>query len=213
MDNQLINTSENESEHLLRKKMENNENLEESGKLFSIYKSLIEPLSDFEAMEFNINCIDSEIYGLEHKSHWIRNILLLFGVYMIGMGAVWTVVGGTQGLGFLFSGIIYTAVIILISRWRKGKRQEKINDLQKDRAQVDAERNAKLKEIAPLIKYCPPAYRTSEALTYFVDSYINSRVSTLKEAVKEYDALNRHEEICSSLQNIEFALSRIDSKL
>ena len=214
MDNQLVNASEHESEDLLRKKMENNANIEEGGKLFSIYKSLIGPLSDFESLEVQIPNLECDIIRLENKKHWLRNIV----IFLLAAEAILTVVpsvknGDLEGLLIIPGSVFWIVVFMLISRWRTKKRLEKIDKLQNEKSQLEQRRAARLKEIKPLIKYCPPAYRNSEALTYFVDCYVNSRASTLKEAVQEYDSLNRHIEISSSLRNIEEALSRIDSKL
>lgn len=44
-----------------------------------------------------------------------------------------------------------------------------------------------INRIGNLLQFIPPKYRSSNALNYFVESYQNSRVDNLKEAVNAYD--------------------------
>lgn len=44
-----------------------------------------------------------------------------------------------------------------------------------------------INRIGNLLQFVPPKYRSSNALNYFVESYQNSRVDNLKEAVNAYD--------------------------
>lgn len=44
-----------------------------------------------------------------------------------------------------------------------------------------------INRIGNLLQFVPPKYRSSNALSYFVESYQNSRVDNLKEAVNAYD--------------------------
>lgn len=49
------------------------------------------------------------------------------------------------------------------------------------------ERTEKMKqELSKLIVYCPPKYRTAEALAFFYNSFNNSRCDNLKEAINLY---------------------------
>lgn len=54
-------------------------------------------------------------------------------------------------------------------------------------AQLEPDLKQQMLNIKDAIQFVPPQYRFSEALHYFVDSYINSRVDNLKEAVNAYE--------------------------
>lgn len=68
-----------------------------------------------------------------------------------------------------------------------------------------------LQHLTPALQYVPPKYRFSEALEYMADSYANSRVDNLKEAVNLYDTYEFRNEMkegmqlaLQRLQNIEY---------
>ena len=58
-------------------------------------------------------------------------------------------------------------------------------------------------QLIPLIMYVPPAYRTSDALFYFWESWQNSRIDNLKEAVLAYDTQNRHMQVMTKFEHLE----------
>lgn len=63
--------------------------------------------------------------------------------------------------------------------------------------------------IEQYIAFVPPSYRTSSALTYFVDSYANTRVNNLKEAVNAYDLYIRDAKMNDNIRQISGQLSSI----
>ena len=69
------------------------------------------------------------------------------------------------------------------NRTRKENHDRAVNDLA--RLKPDLERQ--VYQIKDAIQFVPPKYRFSGALSYFVESYTNSRVDDLKEAVNAYD--------------------------
>lgn len=66
------------------------------------------------------------------------------------------------------------------------KRLAEAEELEKKYQERVKDREATCLSIAEGLKYVPRKYRTSQALTYFVETYNNSRVDTLKEAVNMY---------------------------
>lgn len=54
-------------------------------------------------------------------------------------------------------------------------------------SRLEPELERQVSRIKNAIQFVPPKYRFSDALRYFVDSYSNSRVDNLKEAVNAYD--------------------------
>ena len=88
----------------------------------------------------------------------------------------------------------------------KRKTSEIVKELEDNEAKMKKDMQQIIDAIEPLICYCPPKYRSSDALRYFVDSYSNTRVNNLKEAVLEYDTLERHREIVNKLEEIRMAI-------
>ncbi len=74
-----------------------------------------------------------------------------------------------------------------------------------------------LRDVSTLI---PPQYRYSDALSFFVEAYSNSKVDNLKEAVNLFDThsyrkqmLQYQEKIVRELEDVNFNLSMIADKL
>lgn len=66
-------------------------------------------------------------------------------------------------------------------------RKESYDKAIKTLAQVEPDLKQQVFQIKDVIRFVPPKYRFSDALRYFVESYTNSRVDNLKEAVNAYD--------------------------
>lgn len=116
---------------------------------------------------------------------------------------------------FLIYGAIIAVIIAIIGTIISNiLAKNSIPRLEKSLRMDIAERNSIVEKIKDYICYVPPSYRYSDAISYFVDSYNNTRANNLQEAVREYDAYIRDKnlqenimtmraEICSQLQDIQ----------
>ena len=82
-------------------------------------------------------------------------------------------------LSFFIIGIIVITVNI-IHKFQNEKYQKEIDELMPIV-------NSEMEDISEVACFIPPNYRYSDALNFFVDSYANSKVDNLKEAVNLYD--------------------------
>lgn len=80
--------------------------------------------------------------------------------------------------------------------------EQQLKDVHEDESKV-------INAISEYICFCPPSYRSSSALAYFVDSYRNTRVSNLQEAINKYDEYLRHEELINAQMTVCTLLNRI----
>lgn len=83
-------------------------------------------------------------------------------------------------------------------------------------AELEPNLEQQIERIRDVICFVPPSYRFSDALRYFVESYANSRVDDLKEAVNAYDThyfrsqtMQMQQEILRQERQNADALSRI----
>jgi hypothetical protein len=118
-------------------------------------------------------------------------------------------------LFFFAEGFIYVYPILLlihavIYMVKRKANNIAIHKLQSQISDATSYRKEIILKIKDYICYVPPAYRTSDALSYFVNSYENTRVGSLKEAVNAYDVyLNNNEmkmlvhQACSELRTIQ----------
>lgn len=74
--------------------------------------------------------------------------------------------------------------------------------LEKKCQELEKEREKTCLSITEEIKYVPKTYRTSHALSYFVEMYNNSRVDSLKEAVNMYVKDSLAQEQLKSIQEL-----------
>ena len=86
----------------------------------------------------------------------------------------------------------------------------KISKIKNDIDDLEKEINNKVDAISDVVMFVPPSYRFSGALSYFVDSYANSRVNNLKEAVNSFDTFKHRMNVEKGLFNIENALRSIE---
>ncbi|MCM1193054.1 MAG: hypothetical protein NC123_01985 [Butyrivibrio sp.] len=70
---------------------------------------------------------------------------------------------------------------------RKKEASEACENYKKMLPQAAAAAQEAQKRIAPYMDYIPPKYQNSRALAFFSESFFNSRVETLKEAVNLYE--------------------------
>lgn len=84
-------------------------------------------------------------------------------------------------------------------------------------AELESDLEWQIDQIRDVICFVPPSYRFSDALRYFVESYVNSRVDDLKEAVNAYDTyyfrsqtVQMQQQILEQERKNADALSRIE---
>ena len=82
-------------------------------------------------------------------------------------------------LSFFIIGII-VIIVNVIHKFQNEKYQKEIDELMPIV-------NSEMEDISEVACFIPPNYRYSDALDFFVDSYANSKVDNLKEAVNLYD--------------------------
>ncbi len=208
------------------KEIENSEDINTTKQLFGIFKSLIAPVREIEQLEEEKKSLNSRFTYCQPEKTVTGNMIaktigycaLFFGIGFIIF--IITILFGSFGAMIVLCldlllpiplGIIVGYV--LPKKANVEKEQQKANSLKEATErmpQLEAREKQLITMIAPYITFCPPSYRTSDALIYFVDSYVNSRVSTLKEAVREYDALNRHMAVMAHLESFEYRLFSIE---
>lgn len=134
----------------------------------------------------------------------------------------------TQGYGFIefLWKYFLVATIISIIDWVvieivvKKASQKNINNLETENAELDIQISDSISSLRKYMVFVPPAYRTSDALNYFAESYFNNRVDNLKEAVLLYDdykfkneSLQGQREMIERLQSIEYTQLTIMDQL
>ena len=108
-------------------------------------------------------------------------------------------------LGGIWLTSIPIAIVLVVLKNRSHK--SKIAKIEAEIEELELSIKNKIDDISDVVVFVPPAYRYSEALSYFVDSYANSRVSNLKEAVNCYDTFIHRRKLEDGFGKIEAALS------
>ena len=75
----------------------------------------------------------------------------------------------------------------MINKALSPQKQPEINNEKAEITSLQQQIQTTINNIKHAIVFVPPAYRTSDALSYFVKAYHNSRVDNLKEAVNAYE--------------------------
>ena len=101
------------------------------------------------------------------------------------------------------------AILVPIFVVYNKKLHKSVPEYERALREVEENEKALVGSIYKYIMYVPPKYRTSEALSYFVESYENSRVSNLQQAVIEYDKYARHQEEMGMLRMVVQMLEMI----
>lgn len=217
-------------------RIESTEDKETNDLLFSLYGKLVEPITAIEKDMANIQ-LNKEIINEHVRFHlslvrswlvfpYIIFCLLLtpiiynfFGIDFFRMKASKQIISCIVvgfGIPVMFSIIRYIIQYFIYCHDRKYS-YESIKVFEQDIYRI-------VEKLKPYIIFVPPAYRTSAALTYFYNAYMNTRVDNLAEAVKSYDTEKRHQElkgtieqgtamISSQLQEISYNQNMISSQL
>ena len=210
------------------KEIENSEDINTTKQLFGIFKSLIAPVREIEQLEEEKESLNSRFTYCQPEKTVTGNMIaktIGYCALFLGIGFIIIIITmlsrrfDVVSIFILCLGLLLPIPLGIIVGYVLPKKanveteQQKVNSLKEATErmpQLEEREKQLITMIAPYITFCPPSYRTSDALTYFVDSYVNSRVSTLKEAVREYDALNRHMAVMAHLESFEYRLFSIE---
>ena len=176
--------------------------------LFTMYNNLIEPLAQIERTHSEI--IETEqtigrtagIISFSFSNalkHAVRLFPKLAVVIFIVLFAMTKFIAALEDLKTVtaFKIIAVTAVTIAliwafcaeaVSSATRERNRKAIHDRAVDAlAKLEDSLKWQVSQIREVIMFVPPKYRFSEALRYFVESYSNSRIDNLKEAVNAFD--------------------------
>lgn len=110
---------------------------------------------------------------------------------------------------FLIALILQLPLVLLLTVIKKIKDRNTIKRCINENEVAQKRIYSIFEEIEEYICFIPPSYRLSAALSYFVESYANSRVSNLKEAVNAYDLYVRDARMNANIRHVSSQLSDI----
>lgn len=200
--------------------------------LFTLYNKLIAPVKKIEQLTIAIENKEFEIeakkaYEDEKPSgseYFVRFFISLF-VVAFGGGLIYAIIvtnsSDSEAVDLVAKLLIWPAIIFLTivplkRKYRKSSKKTRLRYQNHDIPMLENEikdyedqRNKIVLAIKDYICYCPPAYRYSSALSYFVDSYSNTRVNNLQEAVRAFDEYKRSQDMMNAMKCIYSVLEDI----
>ena len=190
--------------------------------LFTLYKKLISPVRKIEQLTAAIQDNEYEIEGkkaYEGETPGFFVYLFRFFIFFFGL---YTMIYLFQDVlpdcaGYLYLPAVFFCTIVPVkiryrissSITRSRYNNHDIPKLENEIKDYEDQRNEIVLAIKDYICYCPPAYRYSSALSYFVDSYLNTRVSNLQEAVRTFDEHKRSQDMMNAMRCIYSVLGDI----
>lgn len=194
-------------------RVESSADPEVNKRLFRIYEILIQPIHDIENAVNNIESHKERIKQLENHNFVpkfldlaIKVVLFLVALFVLHpltdtivywisdmfdgfLGIITELLGLLLSL-FVFVIIAFIAGEIVHNMINKSLGPQKQPEIKKENLEIAAlqqQIQSTINNIKHAIVFVPPAYRTSDALSFFVRAYHNSRVDNLKEAVNAYE--------------------------
>ena len=194
-------------------RVESSADPEVNKRLFRIYEILIQPIHDIENAVNNIESHKERIKQLENHNFVpkfldlaIKVVLFLVALFVLHP-LTDTIVYWISDMFDGFLGIITELLWLLLSLFvfviiafiageivhnmiNKSLGPQKQPEIKKENLEIAAlqqQIQSTINNIKHAIVFVPPAYRTSDALSFFVRAYHNSRVDNLKEAVNAYE--------------------------
>ena len=202
-------------ENLFTGRVDSTDDRAANNALFSMYKSLIQPVREIEGYTYKINIetdrlnhLKGEIYvsGFPKFVKIVLFVLLMLAVlnqlvYNPTFEGPMTELDHAGKDKLLWAILIVTCILIPIAgvillqcvfkavrkHFIRRKNDKIIPGVEDSITKLKGERENLTRSVADQIRYVPPAYRTSKALTTFCEAYNNSKVDNLKEAVAFYD--------------------------
>lgn len=182
-------------------------------RLFQIYEVLIPPVRDIENAVKSLESHKERIKQFENHNFIpkffdivIKVVLFLIALFLLHpltdaivywisdmfdgfLGII------TELFGLLLSLFVFIIIAFIvgelvhnmINKALSPQKQPEINKENQEIAALQQRIQSTVNNIKHAIAFVPPAYRTSDALTFFVRAYQNSRVDNLKEAVNAYE--------------------------
>ncbi|SHH14129.1 zinc-ribbon domain-containing protein [Butyrivibrio fibrisolvens DSM 3071] len=222
------------NETVFANRVESVDDLKLNDCLFTLYKKLISPVSKIEHLTIAIQNNECEIAakkayegetpsGSEYLSRFfislfVAPVVTIFAALILGV--IGLIFGAELTSSFCW--LLYWLSLILLTivplkiKYRKISRttmsrynNHDIPILENEIKDYENQRNKIVLAIKDYICYCPPAYRHSSALSYFVDSYTNTRVNNLQEAVRAFDEHKRSQDVLNAMKCIYSVLEDI----
>lgn len=225
-------------EHDFRDRIDSTNDRKTNDYLFTLYDKLYEPVKKIEDIEDEKKNIEDSIERLSSRPYivmpdyaWkLGGIINIVFVILVDLICEWTdylffwipwkkwnysIVCWGMFFGTCFIvGVLLAFLIrqIMIEfKYRKGlleipKEKEKKEQISNYQTEI-------IQKIEPYICFVPREYRCSGALQYFVDSYRNTRVSNLQEAVVAYDGYIRHNQLMASQREIIQGLKDVQESM
>lgn len=186
---------------------------ESNKKLFELYANLINPMKSIENKMLECKNLRYQ-GGLVRKSKNDNEVglivlMVLVSIVFLSMFLIMPIMHVSWMKKLLIgSGSVF--IILLFSYYHEKKKYKKrLLELEDKFNNLREEINNDIKILEPYLQYVPPAYRTSRALNYFVDSYINVRVENLSEAVKAYDNYVHQQKVQQEFRQVDARLKEI----
>ena len=210
---------------VFKNRIESVEDRETNDRLFTLYGKLVEPLS---IIEQKLALIDQkqEVYGLRAEYEPLGGKLVTFLFYIAWFAIIVfindklqinilhlpqnsTNMSGPEAIKWLLV-IFFTPYVlaritkIVISIIRMIIEALEIKELQnhttKEIEGIKQEISQMITKLTPYLVFVPPAYRNSASMHFFYDSYLNTRVSNLAQAITACDAEIRARRIENKIQ-------------
>ena len=182
-------------------------------RLFQIYEVLIPPVRNIEKAVNDIESHKERIKQLENHNFVPKfldiaiKVVLFFVALFVLHPVTDTIVYWisdmfegflgiiTELVGLLLSLLVFIIIAFIVSelihnmlnKALSPQKQPEINKEKQEVAALQQQIQSTVNNIKHAIAFVPPAYRTSDALSFFVRAYHNSRVDNLKEAVNAYE--------------------------
>lgn len=182
-------------------------------RLFQIYEVLITPVRNIENAVNDIETHKERIKQLENHNFIpkffdivIKVVLFFIALFVLHplTDAIVDLISDmfdgllsiiTELFGYLVSLLIFIIIAFIvgelvhnmINKALSPQKQPEINKEKQEIADLQQQIQSTVNNIKHAISFVPPAYRTSDALSFFVRAYHNSRVDNLKEAVNAYE--------------------------
>ena len=175
--------------------------------LFQLYSNLVEPLHGIEQTLDRISSEEATLASndgdvllpmstvIAHAVHVFPKVYLLVFIVIFALAHVVEALD----MDILPALILFAVIAAVVSFvWcyvkdtamaasRNKERKKAYDDAFRKLSELNRDLDEQVDRIKTVLQFVPPKYRFSDALRYFVESYQNSRVDDLKEAVNAYD--------------------------
>lgn len=176
--------------------------------LFTMYNNLIEPLAQIERTHSEIIEAEKTIGrtaqiisfsisdALIHAMKLFPKLAVVIFIVLFAMVKLIEALEDLKTItAFKIIAVVALAVSLIwafcaeaVSSASRERNRKAIHDRAVDAlAKLEDSLKRQVGQISEVIMFVPPKYRFSEALRYFVESYSNSRIDNLKEAVNAFD--------------------------